>query len=71
MTLPREGVLAIMDALETPPPLDETFTVAPAVGAPILRWLVAVWEDHLNRPLRSARFLEKMVLRPKDPTGHD
>ena len=66
MAVPREAILAIMDALKTPPPLDESFTIPSTLGAPILRWLVAVWEDHLNRPLRSARFLEKMVLRPKD-----
>jgi hypothetical protein len=41
--------------------LDGSFVIGARTGAMILRWLIRVWQDHLNEPLRAARFFEKMV----------
>jgi hypothetical protein len=62
MRLPGRAVAAILGALETPPPLDVAFELRAEDGPPLLRWLVRVWEDHLSKRLKSAEFLEKMVL---------
>lgn len=48
--------------LAAPPELSEEFTFSSHEGAELLRWLHCVWEDHLNQPIRSMEFLEKMVL---------
>lgn len=61
MRLPRAALLPLLAALDFPPPLDGSFVVGARTGAAILRWLIRVWQDHLNQPLKSARFFEKMI----------
>ena len=63
MRLPRPAVAAILPALLAPPSLDGSLSVPTPAGRPILRWLIRVWQDHLNQPLHAAEFLEKMILR--------
>jgi recombinational DNA repair protein (RecF pathway) len=63
MRLPRPAVAAILPSLLGPPPLDGSLTLPSPAGRPILRWLIRVWQDHLNQPLHAADFLEKMILR--------
>jgi recombinational DNA repair protein (RecF pathway) len=63
MRLTKEAVAPLLGALAVPPPLDGSWTLGAQAGQAILRWLIRVWEDHLNEPLQSAKFLEKMVLR--------
>lgn len=60
MRLPRLALLPLLPALQGPPPLT-SFIVGFQAGPMILRWLIRVWQDHLNEPLKSARFLEKMI----------
>ncbi|MEN6626655.1 MAG: DNA repair protein RecO [Candidatus Sumerlaeia bacterium] len=59
--LPGAAVAALAPMMESAPELAAEPAIAPAMGKPILRWLVRVWEDHLGRPLNSARFMEKMI----------
>jgi DNA repair protein RecO (recombination protein O) len=61
MRLPRIAMLYILPALFQPPPLDGSFQVGSQAGPQVLRWLISVWQDHLNEPLKAARFFEKMV----------
>lgn len=61
MRLPRAAVAAVMKYFETPPPLDGSFVVGAQNGAVLLRWLIRVWQDHLNEPLKAGRFFEKMI----------
>lgn len=63
MRLPKSALIPLLDALSDPPPLDGALTLDPVAGAHVLRWLVRVWQDHLNHPLQAAKFVEKMVLR--------
>lgn len=59
--LPAAAVAALMPWMESPPDLAAEHAIASSLGEPIVRWLVRVWEDHLGRPLNSARFIEKML----------
>lgn len=61
--LPGPLVEQIAGALGRPPHLDERFILPTSHGAVALRWLVRVWEDHLNQKIQSLDFLEKTVLR--------
>ena len=47
--LPGPLVERIAGALRRPPHLDERFILPASHGAVALRWLVRVWEDHLNQ----------------------
>ena len=67
MRLPGRAIEAIRTALDAPPPLSPEFNVRGADGPPLLRWLIRVWEDHLNARLQSADFLEEMVLKRPRP----
>ena len=60
----RQTILELLPLLNAPPPLDGSAVLGKAAGAESLRLLTRVWEDHLGRPLKANRFLEKMVLRP-------
>jgi recombinational DNA repair protein (RecF pathway) len=62
MRLPRPVIVPLLGALGQAPPLDGSLTLGVPEGAQALRWLIRVWEDHLNQKLHAARFLEKMVL---------
>jgi DNA repair protein RecO (recombination protein O) len=62
LRLPRSALEAITEALANPPDLDGAFEVAKGIGPILLRWLIRVWEDHLGTRLKSAAFLEKMIL---------
>jgi DNA repair protein RecO (recombination protein O) len=64
MLLPGDAVSAILGCLVAPPSLERPPAVPPRSGPPLLRWLMRVWEDHLGARLRSADFLEKMILLP-------
>lgn len=59
--LPAPAVAALIPLMDTPPDLAAGHAIPSSLGAPILRWLVRVWEDHLGRQLNSARFIEKML----------
>lgn len=48
--------------LTEPPALRDCPVLGQSVGPELLRWLIHVWQDHLNQNLKSARYLEKMVL---------
>jgi recombinational DNA repair protein (RecF pathway) len=62
MRLGREAVAPLLAMIEAPPPLDGSVPIPATQGPAILRWAVAVWEDHLGQPLTSAAFVEKMLL---------
>ena len=62
-TLPKPLVGRILPALEKPPGLDDTFSVPASEGATLLRWLLRIWEDHLNQKIHSAEFLEEVVFK--------
>ncbi|MCE5231205.1 DNA repair protein RecO [bacterium] len=59
--LAAPAVAALMPWMNEPPDLKTERTIPSSLGEPIIRWLVRVWEDHLGRPLNSARFIEKML----------
>lgn len=48
--------------IESPPPLGDGFSIPSRHGAEMTRWLIRVWEDHLNQTLRSKKFLEEVTL---------
>ncbi|MCL5270460.1 MAG: DNA repair protein RecO [bacterium] len=62
MRLPAAAVAPLLEAFAAPPPLDGSLRLDAKAGPHALRWLIRVWEDHLRQPLKSAGFLEKMVL---------
>ncbi|HOE96693.1 MAG TPA: DNA repair protein RecO [Candidatus Sumerlaeota bacterium] len=62
MPLSGEMVRAIGEGLRRPPPLDGSWQLPARPGREALTWLIRVWEDHLNHVLKSAEFLERMVL---------
>jgi recombinational DNA repair protein (RecF pathway) len=66
MRLPQAALAPLLPFMQTPPPLDGSLCLGGAAGVAALRWLIRVWEDHLNQPLHSAQYLEKMVLRVHD-----
>lgn len=65
MRLSKAALAPILGALYSPPALDGSLVIAPQAGVHVLRWLIRVWEDHLSSQFKSARFLEKMILRPR------
>lgn len=60
MALPREFVQNLLNCHGLPP-LDGSFVIPSRHGALVLRWLVAVWEDHLHQTLRSAKLLDTLT----------
>lgn len=65
MNLPGDAVAPLLPYINEVPPLEGAVTLGAHAGGHALRWLIRVWEDHLNGPLKSGRFLEKMVLQDK------
>lgn len=63
LPLPRSLVERILPAMESPPALDPEFVIPSGDGRLLLRWLIRVWEDHLNQKFPSAQFLEETVLK--------
>ncbi len=62
MALPRSLVERLVPSLETPPRLDHGFVIPSKEGSALLRWLIRIWEDHLNQKIQSAEFMEKTIL---------
>jgi hypothetical protein len=60
--LPASVIAALGPALASPPPLATTWTLPAEAGRAALHWFIRLWEDHLGRPLASARYLDSMVL---------
>ena len=69
MAMPRALVERLVPALDSPPGLDASFVIPSTHGAILLRWLVRVWEDHLNQRIRSWEFLEKTALKADRKKG--
>ncbi|MBI1784247.1 DNA repair protein RecO [Candidatus Sumerlaeota bacterium] len=67
--LPKTLVERLAPALRRPPKLDAPFSVPASEGAALLRWLIRIWEDHLNQSFQSAAFLEQVVLKPVKSGG--
>ena len=59
MRLPRAALLHLLPFIFRPPPLDASFVVGSQAGAALLRWLIQVWQDHLNETLKSGRFFRE------------
>lgn len=60
--LPGSMVRGSREAIESPLEFSETFVLTGNDGRVFLRWLIRVWEDHLNQKLQSVEFLEQTVL---------
>lgn len=63
MSMTADLFALLRPVLESAPPLDDGFSVPSRHGAELTGWLIRLWEDHLNQPLRSKKFLEEVTLR--------
>ena len=61
--LPRSLLAPLRSVLDRPIPLDSDWRLPRRDGPAALRWLLRVWEDHLNQKLKASEFLEETVLR--------
>lgn len=62
-SMPGRLVERLIPLFTRVPRLEAPFKTGADDGAMLLRWLIRVWEDHLDQKFPSGEFLEKTVLR--------